>query len=79
MREQRLIDLKEQARRKAQLQSAGYGRLTTVPDTDLLARLCSVCDLDTVYLAAVHAYVPDMNVANPWGGKMCSCSLDSFA
>ena len=43
MRELRLSDLKEQARRKAQLQSAGHGRLATVPDTKLLARLRFLC------------------------------------
>ncbi|KAK9825410.1 hypothetical protein WJX81_002679 [Elliptochloris bilobata] len=36
LRELRLRDLKEQARRKAQLQSAGYGSLSTVHDTELL-------------------------------------------
>lgn len=79
MRELRLNDLKEQAQRKAQLQSAGYGRLTTVPDTKLLARLRSVCDLAAVCLAAIHACAPDNECVFLWGGKMCSCSLKPFA
>ena len=48
MRELRLCELKEQARRRTQLQSAGHGRLTTVPDTTLLARPYSISNLDAV-------------------------------
>lgn len=69
MRELRLSDLKEQARRKAQLQSAGYGRLTTVPDTELLACLRSIFIVEAVCFAAIHAVYLTVKVAILWGGK----------